>query len=69
MTTLNDLLSLECLPTDWRKATLVGRAWLPGKPAGPSPVALRSNGEVVDLAAVEPTDLRQDRGRIGAILT
>jgi fumarylacetoacetate (FAA) hydrolase family protein len=55
MTTLNDLLSLECLPTDWRKATLVGRAWLPGKPAGPSPVALRSNGDVVDLAAIEPT--------------
>ena len=55
MKTLNDLLTLECLPSDWRDATLVGRAWLPGAPAGPSPIALRPNGEVVDLAAVEPT--------------
>jgi fumarylacetoacetate (FAA) hydrolase family protein len=55
MKTLNDLLTLESLPSDWREATLVGRAWLPGEPAGPSPIALRSNGDVVDLAAVEPT--------------
>jgi fumarylacetoacetate (FAA) hydrolase family protein len=55
MKTLNDLLTLESLPSDWREATLVGRAWLPGAPAGPSPVALRPNGDVVDLAAVEPT--------------
>jgi len=53
--TLNDLLTLDCLPSDWRAATLVGRAWLPGRLAGPSPIALRANGEVVDLAAVEPT--------------
>jgi fumarylacetoacetate (FAA) hydrolase family protein len=55
MKTLNDLLTLESLPSDWREATLLGRAWLPGVPAGPSPIALRPNGDVVDLAAVEPT--------------
>jgi fumarylacetoacetate (FAA) hydrolase family protein len=53
--TLNDMLTLECLPADWREATLIGRAWLPGDPAGPSPIVLRSNGDVVDLAAIEPT--------------
>ena len=55
MKVLNDLLNLENLPSDWREATLLGRAWLPGATAGPSPVAVRPNGEVVDLAAVEPT--------------
>ncbi len=54
MTTLNNLLTIECLPDDWREAALVGRAWLPGA-GGPSPVALRANGEVVDLAGIEPT--------------
>ena len=55
MKTLNDLLTLENLPADWREATLVGRAWLPGPHPGPSPVAVRPNGDVVDLATVEPT--------------
>ena len=55
MKVLNDLLTRDCLPTDWREATLLGRAWLPGTPAGPSPVAVRPNGDVVDLAAIEPT--------------
>jgi len=55
MKTLDDLLTLESLPSDWREAALVGRAWLPGAPAGPSPIALRPNGDVVDLAAFEPT--------------
>jgi len=55
MKNLNDLLTLETLPTDWRGATLLGRAWLPGAPPGPSPVAVRPNGDVVDLAAIEPT--------------
>ena len=55
MKTLDDLLTPECLPSDWREATLVGRAWLPGAPAGPSPIAVRPNGDVVDLAAIEPT--------------
>ncbi len=55
MKTLNDLLTLESLPVDWREAALLGRAWLPGKPAGPSPVTVRPNGDVVDLAPIEPT--------------
>ena len=55
MKALNDLLTLECLPDDWREAALLGRAWLPGAVAGPSPIALRPNGELVDLAAIEPT--------------
>lgn len=55
MKELNDLLTLECLPSDWRDATLLGRAWLPGKSAGPSPIALRPDGDVVDLAPIEPT--------------
>jgi fumarylacetoacetate (FAA) hydrolase family protein len=55
MKTLNDLLTLDALPSDWREATLLGRAWLPGAPAGPSPIAVRPNGDVVDLAAIEPT--------------
>ena len=55
MKKLNDLLTLESLPSDWREAALVGRAWLPGAPAGPSPITVRPNGDVVDLAAVEPT--------------
>jgi len=55
MKTLNQLLTLDCLPADWRAATLVGRAWLPGEPAGPSPIALRASGEIVDLATIEPT--------------
>ncbi|MCX7143043.1 MAG: fumarylacetoacetate hydrolase family protein [Proteobacteria bacterium] len=52
---LNDLLTLDALPSDWQEATLVGRAWLPGTPAGPSPVAVRPNGDVIDLVAIEPT--------------
>ncbi len=55
MKTLNELLTLDCLPVDWREAALVGRAWLPGNPAGPSPIALRPDGELVDLAATAPT--------------
>ena len=55
MKVLNDLLTRDCLPTDWCEATLLGRAWLPGTPAGPAPVAVRPNGDVVDLAAIEPT--------------
>ena len=55
MKALNDLLTLECLPLDWRDAALIGRAWLPGEPAGPSPIALRPNGDVVDLGPIEPT--------------
>jgi fumarylacetoacetate (FAA) hydrolase family protein len=55
MNTLNDLLTLGSLPSDWRGAALLGRAWLPGATAGPSPITVRPNGDVVDLATIEPT--------------
>ena len=42
------------LPADGLAGTLVGRAWVPGQPGGPSPVALRRDG-VFDLAGVAPT--------------
>jgi fumarylacetoacetate (FAA) hydrolase family protein len=42
------------LPEDARKATLIGRALVPGTPAGPSPVLLR-DGEVLDLSGLAPT--------------
>ncbi|MCO6740586.1 hypothetical protein KQH31_30875, partial [Streptomyces sp. CHA15] len=32
------------LPTDGLAGTLVGRAWVPGPLAGPSPVVLREDG-------------------------
>ncbi|RMV71473.1 hypothetical protein ALP06_02502 [Pseudomonas coronafaciens pv. atropurpurea] len=38
------------LPTDGSPATLIGRAWIPGNVAGPSPVVLRADG-VFDLSA------------------
>lgn len=42
------------LPEDARGATLIGRALVPGSPAGPSPVLLR-DGEVLDLSGLAPT--------------
>jgi fumarylacetoacetate (FAA) hydrolase family protein len=42
------------LPADRDAATLVGRAWLPGNPAGPSPVLIRADG-VHDLGRIAPT--------------
>ena len=42
------------LPQDKESATLVGRAWLPGRMGGPSPVALRE-GSLYDLSAVAAT--------------
>ncbi|WP_073526852.1 fumarylacetoacetate hydrolase family protein [Pseudomonas fluorescens] len=38
------------LPVDGMAATLIGRAWVPGSIAGPSPIVLRSDG-VFDLSA------------------
>ena len=38
------------LPTDGLPATLIGRAWIPGTLAGPSPIVLRADG-VFDLSA------------------
>ena len=42
------------LPADAARATLVGRAWLPGPTGGPTPVLL-SKGELLDLSEVAPT--------------
>ena len=38
------------MPSDWRDATLVGRAWLPGPQGGPTVIAVRADGAVVDLS-------------------
>jgi len=43
------------LPSDWKTSTLLGRAWLPGNPGGPSPITVRSDGTVIDLSAIAPT--------------
>src|SRR5262249_15294829 len=50
-------LALEeriALPDDHARAILVGRAWVPGPLAGPSPV-LVSDARVYDLSQVAPT--------------
>lgn len=40
----------DILPTDSDRATLIGRVWLPGEPAGPAVVVLRS-GAVIDITS------------------
>src|ERR1700688_4811118 len=47
--------ALSALPSDWKSATLLGRAWIPGNLAGPSPITVRPDGTVIDLAASCPT--------------
>lgn len=42
------------LPKDADAATLIGRAWIPGRIGGPSPVAIH-DGKVFDLGKVVPT--------------
>jgi len=42
------------LPSDGTRGTLIGRAWLPGEPPGPSVVAIREDG-VFDLGRAAPT--------------
>ncbi|UTW08151.1 fumarylacetoacetate hydrolase family protein [Pseudomonas benzenivorans] len=42
------------LPVDGLRGTLIGRAWIPGEVAGPSPVLLREDG-VYDLTGLAPT--------------
>ncbi len=42
------------LPGDAAKATLVGRAWMPGKNAGPSIISIRA-GQAWDITGVAPT--------------
>ncbi len=44
----------QVLPADAGRATLVGRAWVPGRNAGPSPV-LVTDDQTWDLASVVPT--------------
>ena len=44
----------QVLPADADQATLVGRAWVPGRNAGPSPV-LVAEAEAWDLSRVVPT--------------
>ncbi len=46
---------LSALPSDWTAATLLGRAWIPGKHAGPSPITVRPDGSVIDIASTSPT--------------
>src|SRR3954462_15643111 len=49
-----DLIAEKILPADVQRATLIGRAWVPGRNAGPSPV-LVSDDKAWDLARVVPT--------------
>src|SRR5882762_7488538 len=49
-----DLSTAQILPTDAERATLIGRAWVPGRMGGPSPVVIAGGG-VYDLARVAPT--------------
>jgi fumarylacetoacetate (FAA) hydrolase family protein len=51
---MKDLLAAQTLPADGTKGTLVGRAWLPGSPAGPSVVTIRGDG-VWDITRAAPT--------------
>lgn len=44
----------SCLPADGTKGTLVGRAWVPGEPAGPAIVTVREDG-LYDLTHLVPT--------------
>ena len=44
----------QTLPVDASRATLVGRAWLPGERGGPAPVLVR-DGELVDLSPLAAT--------------
>jgi fumarylacetoacetate (FAA) hydrolase family protein len=47
-------LDTTALPDDADRATLIGRAWLPGRVPGPSPVAI-AGGKVFDLSAAAST--------------
>ncbi len=49
-----DLSPAQILPVDAERSTLIGRAWVPGRVAGPSPVVIAA-GKVYDLARVAPT--------------
>ena len=49
-----DLSAAKILPVDAVRATLIGRAWVPGRVGGPSPVVI-AGGRAYDLARVVPT--------------
>ena len=44
----------DCLPEDAERATLLGRAWVPGDHPGPSPVIIRG-ADVIDISDTFPT--------------
>ena len=48
-------MSPSTLPSDWKSATLLGRAWLPGDRGGPAPITVRDDGAVIDLARMAAT--------------
>ena len=49
-----DLSAAKILPVDAERATLIGRAWVPGRVGGPSPVVI-AGGRAYDMARVVPT--------------
>jgi len=49
-----NLSAARILPADAERATLIGRAWVPGRMGGPSPVVI-AGARVYDLARVAPT--------------
>lgn len=49
-----NLAATRILPIDADRATLVGRAWVPGPLPGPSPVVIHA-GQAYDLSLVRPT--------------
>ncbi len=49
-----NLAATHILPADADRATLVGRAWVPGPLPGPSPVVIHA-GQAYDLSLVRPT--------------
>lgn len=51
---MKDLLAAKTLPADGTTGTLVGRAWVPGDPAGPSIISIRGDG-VWDISRAAPT--------------
>ena len=49
-----DLATERILPVDSDRATLIGRAWVPGPLPGPSPVILHA-GQAHDVSLATPT--------------
>ena len=49
-----NLAATHILPADADRATLVGRAWVPGPLPGPSPIVIHA-GQAYDLSLVRPT--------------